>query len=154
MIIGRLAEGWCWRIPLPGRLSVGVVMNKDAAAKLGRTPEERLEAAIARDPVLAAAGANRRRLTEVFTYTNYQLVSTRGHGPGWAMAGDAFGFVDPMLSPGVFLALHSAELLADNLDHLADYSRDMRKLHPRLDGADPVFLRWPHFRDVPERDAV
>jgi flavin-dependent dehydrogenase len=127
VIIGRLAEGWCWRIPLPGRLSVGVVLNKDAAAKLGRTPEERLEAAIARDPVLAAAGANRRRLTEVFTYTNYQLVSTRGHGPGWAMAGDAFGFVDPMLSPGVFLALRSAELLSDNLDHLADYSLAMRK---------------------------
>jgi len=128
VIIGRLADGWCWRIPLPGRLSVGVVMNKDAAAKLGDTPAERLEAAIARDPLLAAAGANRRRLTEVFTYTNYQLVSTRGHGPGWVMAGDAFGFVDPMLSPGIHLALHSAELLADNLDNLEGYAREMRKL--------------------------
>jgi flavin-dependent dehydrogenase len=28
------------------------------------------------------------------------------------MVGDAFGFVDPMLSPGVFLALRSAELVA------------------------------------------
>jgi len=128
VIIGRLAEGWCWRIPLPGRLSVGVVMNKDAAAKLGATPEERLEAAIARDPVLSAAGKNRHRRTNVFTYTNYQLVSTRGFGPGWAMAGDAFGFVDPMLSPGVFLALHSAELLSENLDNLDNYSREMRKL--------------------------
>jgi len=128
VIIGRLADGWCWRIPLPGRLSVGVVMNKEAAAKLGDTPEARLEAAIARDPLLAAAGMNRRRLTEVFTYTNYQLVSTRGHGPGWVMAGDAFGFVDPMLSPGIHLALHSAELLAENLDHLEAYSREMRKL--------------------------
>jgi len=128
VIIGRLADGWCWRIPLPGRLSVGVVMNKDAAAKLGNTPTERLEAAIARDPLLAAAGVHRRRLTEVFTYTNYQLVSARGHGPGWVMVGDAFGFVDPMLSPGIHLALHSAELLADNLDNLVDYSREMRKL--------------------------
>jgi flavin-dependent dehydrogenase len=128
VIIGRLAEGWCWRIPLPGRLSVGVVMNKDAAAKLGATPEDRLEAAIQRDPLLSAAGRNRRRLTEVFTYTNYQLVSTRGFGPGWVMSGDAFGFVDPMLSPGVFLALHSAELLSDNLDNLEAYSLEMRKL--------------------------
>ena len=128
VIIGRLADGWSWRIPLPGRLSVGVVMNKDAAAKLGATPEERLEAAINHDPVLAAAGAKRRRVTELFTYTNYQLVSARGHGPGWAMAGDAFGFVDPMLSPGVFLALHSAELLSENLDNLPAYSREMRKL--------------------------
>jgi len=128
VIIGRLADGWCWRIPLPGRLSVGVVMNRDAAAKLGATPEARLEAAIAGDPLLSAAGLRRRRLTEVFTYTNYQLVSVRGHGPGWAMAGDAFGFVDPMLSPGIHLALHSAELLAENLDDLEAYSREMRKL--------------------------
>jgi flavin-dependent dehydrogenase len=128
VIIGRLAAGWSWRIPLPGRLSVGVVMNKDAAAQLGATPEERLEAVISRDPILAAAGKNRRRVTEVVTYTNYQLVSARGFGPGWAMAGDAFGFVDPMLSPGMHLALHSAGLLADNLDDLAAYSREMRKL--------------------------
>ena len=128
VIIGCLADGWSWRIPLPGRLSVGVVMNKDAAAKLGATPEERLEAAIVRDPVLAAAGPNRRRLTEVVTYTNYQLVSARGYGPGWAMSGDAFGFVDPMLSPGVHLALHSAELLSENLDDLPAYSKQMRKL--------------------------
>jgi flavin-dependent dehydrogenase len=128
VIIGRLAAGWCWRIPLPGRLSVGVVLDKEAAARLGNTPAERLEAAIQRDPILAAAGAQRRRLTDVFTYTNYQLVSTRGHGPGWAMCGDAFGFVDPMLSPGVHLALHSAELLADNLENLEAYAREMRKL--------------------------
>lgn len=128
VIIGRLASGWCWRIPLPGRLSVGVVMNKDDAAQLGATPEERLEAAIDRDPVLAAAGKNRRRLTEVPVYTNYQLISTRGHGPGWVMTGDAFGFVDPMLSPGMWLALRSAELLADNLDNLPAYTREMRKL--------------------------
>ena len=92
------------------------------------TPEERLEGVIDHDPVLAAAGRNRRRLTEVVTYTNYQLVSRRGHGPGWVMTGDAFGFVDPMLSPGMWLALHSAELLAEQLDDLPAYSREMRKL--------------------------
>jgi len=32
------------------------------------------------------------------------------------MVGDAFGFVDPMLSPGVFLALRSAELVAEALN--------------------------------------
>jgi flavin-dependent dehydrogenase len=128
VVIGRLEAGWSWRIPLPGRLSVGVVMNKDAAARLGSTPAERLEAVIRRDPVLAAAGKNRRRVTEVVTYTNYQLVSARGCGPGWAMSGDAFGFVDPMLSPGMHLALKSAELLSENLDDLATYSKEMRKL--------------------------
>jgi flavin-dependent dehydrogenase len=54
-------------------------------------------------------------MTSVATYANYQLISERGYGQGWVMVGDAFGFVDPMLSPGVFLALRSAELLAGAL---------------------------------------
>ena len=128
VIIGRLARGWCWRIPLRDCLSVGVVMNKDDAAQFGTTPEERLEGVINHDPLLAAAGRGRRRVTEIATYTNYQLVSRHGHGPGWVMTGDALGFVDPMLSPGMWLALHSAELLAERLDNLPAYSREMRKL--------------------------
>ncbi|HUB86525.1 MAG TPA: tryptophan 7-halogenase [Verrucomicrobiae bacterium] len=128
VVIGRLADGWCWRIPLRDCMSVGVVINKDAATQLGATPEERLEAAIARDPLLSAAGKNRRRTTEVATYTNYQLISERGFGPSWVMSGDAFGFVDPMLSPGMYMALHSAELLAERLDDLPGYSRELRRL--------------------------
>jgi flavin-dependent dehydrogenase len=127
VIIGRLENGWCWRIPLRDSMSVGVVLNKDDAAKFGNTPEERLEGIINHDPLLCAAGKNRKRVTEIATYTNYQLVSTRGHGPGWVMSGDAFGFVDPMLSPGMWLALKSAELLSENLDNLDAYSREMHK---------------------------
>jgi flavin-dependent dehydrogenase len=108
-------------------MSVGVVLNKDEAAPLGATPEERLEAAIARDSQLSEAGRNRRRISEVAVYTNYQLVSERGCGPGWVMTGDAFGFVDPMLSPGMWLALRSAELLTECLDDLPTYDREMRK---------------------------
>ena len=127
VVIGWLERGWNWRIPLPGRMSVGVVLPRAEAARLGATPEERLENAITRDPVLAAAGPGRRRVSEVATYTNYQLISARGTGPGWAMTGDAFGFVDPMLSPGLWLALHSAELLSEHLDELGAYSRRMRR---------------------------
>lgn len=128
VIIGRLENGWCWRIPLRDCLSVGVVLNKDDAAKFGTTPEERLEGIINHDPLLSAASKNRRRITEIATYTNYQLVSSRGHGPGWVLSGDAFGFVDPMLSPGMWLALRSAELLSESLHDLPAYSREMYKL--------------------------
>lgn len=129
VVIGRMDHaGWSWRIPLPGRMSVGIVLNKDEAAQLGDTPEERLEAAIARDSQLSEAGSERRRISDVAVYTNYQLVSERGCGPGWVMTGDAFGFVDPMLSPGMWLALHSAELLSEKLDDLPAYDREMRRL--------------------------
>lgn len=113
--IGRGEAGWSWCIPLPERLSIGIVLGQDDAAKLGRTPEERLERAIAADAGLTAILGRGRRVSEVATYANYQQISERGHGRGWVMVGDAFGFVDPMLSPGVFLSLRSAEQLADAL---------------------------------------
>jgi flavin-dependent dehydrogenase len=109
------AGGWSWCIPLHDRLSVGIVLAQDDAARLGDTPEERLGQAIALDPWLSGVVGDGKRVTGVATYANYQLISERGFGPGWVMVGDAFGFVDPMLSPGVFLALRSAELVADAL---------------------------------------
>jgi flavin-dependent dehydrogenase len=113
--IARGEAGWSWCIPLQERLSIGVVLGQDDAARLGRTPEDRLDRAVALDPGLASIVGAGRRVTDVATYANYQLISERGHGRGWVMIGDAFGFVDPMLSPGVFLALRSSEQLADAL---------------------------------------
>lgn len=111
VVLSILEHGWSWRIPLPGRLSVGVVVDGEVAKGHGRTPEERLESLIDAEPILASAGKGRRRITEVMAYSNYQLISDRGHGPGWLSMGDAFGFVDPMLSPGLFMAMHMADLL-------------------------------------------
>jgi flavin-dependent dehydrogenase len=113
--IARGEAGWSWCIPLQERLSIGIVLGQDDAAKLGRTPEERLARAIAGDAGLSAIVGRGRQVTDVASYANYQLISERGHGNGWVMIGDAFGFVDPMLSPGVFLALRSSEQLADAL---------------------------------------
>jgi len=115
IIISVLTAGWSWRIPLPGRLSVGIVLNKEHAKKLGDTPEERLTNAIAQEPLLREKGANAKRVSDVMTYTNYQLLSERGFGPGWILLGDAFGFVDPMLSPGLFMSLEGARLLDEHV---------------------------------------
>jgi flavin-dependent dehydrogenase len=110
VVISTLDHGWSWRIPLPGRLSVGVVVDKSSLKGHGDTPEERLESIIDAEPILSAAGKGRRRVTPVMTYTNYQLISERGHGPGWLAVGDSHGFVDPMLSPGLFMAMNAADM--------------------------------------------
>ena len=130
VLIDRLEEGWSWRIPLNERLSVGVVLNRASAARFGATPEERLLGAIAANDVLAETLAGAERTTGVAAYGNYQLIGSRGVGPGWAAVGDAFGFVDPMLSPGVMVALRSAEMLAACL---APWRRSRA-------GADPAAL--------------
>jgi flavin-dependent dehydrogenase len=113
VLIRRLEAGWAWCIPLQDKLSVGIVVGRQDCVRLGASPAERLERAIAADFWLSAIASGSKRVTAVATYANYQLISQRGVGPGWVMVGDAFGFVDPMLSPGVFLALRSSELVAD-----------------------------------------
>jgi flavin-dependent dehydrogenase len=104
--------GWSWRIPLVNRMSFGVVMCADHADRWGTSAGERLACILAEEPRLAPNSQRARRVTDVFSYTNYQLISDRGHGHGWVAIGDSFGFVDPMLSPGVFLAMESAVSVA------------------------------------------
>ncbi len=116
--INHLERGWSWRIPLRDRMSFGIVLDQKAAACLGRTPADRLEAAMRKDAQISRAARNVRRISEAQTYGNYQLISRQGAGPNWAAVGDAFGFVDPMLSPGMMIAMQGAVLLEDALSRL------------------------------------
>lgn len=114
IVVSILDNGWSWQIPLKGKVSVGVVVNKQAAKRYGDTPEERLDNIIKQNSLLRNDGKHAKRVTKVMRYSNYQLLSEKGYGKGWVMVGDAFGFVDPMLSPGVFMALKAAE----NIDEI------------------------------------
>ena len=108
----RLAHGWSWRIPLPGRVSVGLVMDSDVLAEYGEDAESQFDACLREEPMLRHWGATAKRLTPVLKYTNYQLRSERGVGENWALVGDAFGFVDPVFSSGMLIALDGALSLA------------------------------------------
>ena len=111
VVLSVIDAGWSWQIPLKNALSVGVVIDKQRVAEYGSKPEQRLENIINGDSVLSRSGRNRKRVSRVMTYSNYQLMTDKGYGKGWVLLGDAYGFVDPMLSPGVFMALESAALL-------------------------------------------
>lgn len=115
IVITVLQSGWSWQIPLKDRLSVGVVLDKSVAAQLGGSPEQRLEHCISTSPLLRAAGKDRQRISPVMSYGNYPIISQRAYGNGWVLLGDAMGFTDPMLSPGVFMALKAAEILDKHL---------------------------------------
>ena len=125
----RLEHGWCWRIPLPGRVSIGVVVGSDFIRKFGDTPEEQLDEFLRHDPVIRDFARPARRVTSVVKYTNYQSRASRGVGENWALVGDAFGFVDPVFSSGMLLAFQGAELLADSIasgkpSELARYEKE------------------------------
>lgn len=114
---------WVWFFPMPeGRASIGMILLES-----DRADEEALDAAIAADDELRAViGPSARRVTPVrrardWSYRMEQLV-----GPGWLLVGDAAGFVDPVLSTGVFLAMHGAYYAAVTLTAALAGDRDER----------------------------
>jgi len=110
-----LEHGWCWRIPLPGRVSIGLVIDAPVLRELGDSAEEQFDAYLRHDRRLRDWGSVAKRISPVVKYTNYQLRHTRGVGEGWALLGDAFGFIDPVFSSGLLVALDGAQALAQAL---------------------------------------
>jgi flavin-dependent dehydrogenase len=126
----RLDHGWSWRIPLPGRVSLGMVIGSEHLPKFGDTPEQRYDGLLDNDSVLRTVAKCARRLTPVMEYTNYQLVSSRIVGDGWALVGDTGGFIDPVFSSGLFIGMHGAFSLADAIrsgtaEAFKDYEREI-----------------------------
>jgi hypothetical protein len=120
-----VAEGWIWYIPLaPGLLSVGVVTSRDVLARSTRTHATFLDDAIAGCPEIAPLLAEARRVrfstadADVLTMRDYCYSVMPLHGPGWALVGDAAGFVDPILSIGCYLAHSGGQWLAYALNTL------------------------------------
>ncbi|HWL93966.1 MAG TPA: NAD(P)/FAD-dependent oxidoreductase [Phycisphaerae bacterium] len=108
-------QGWFWFIPLEdGITSVGVVAPPDYLYN-GRSddPEAILNEEIANTPGLARRLTRATRVDKIYTTADFSYRSRRAAGNGWALVGDAFGFLDPLYSSGVMLALKSGELAAE-----------------------------------------
>jgi len=107
-------KGWFWYIPLHDDLvSVGVVAPFDYLFK-GRTDREgTYREEVERCPAVQDRVSRATRATGYFATKDYSYRSTRVAGDGWVLVGDAFGFLDPLYSSGVLLALKSGELAAD-----------------------------------------
>ena len=71
---------------------------------------------------------NAERVSPVYSAGDYSYRNAKLFGDRWLLAGDAAGFIDPVFSSGVFLAIMSAEKAADSLDEIL---RD-ESLKPRL----------------------
>jgi flavin-dependent dehydrogenase len=114
----RQNDGWFWYIPLPNDVtSVGVVGDLDRLMNdKSRTPEQKLDAEIAECPGLADRMPGAERVGPVHVLSDFSYRATRCAGEGWVLVGDAFGFLDPMYSSGVFLALKSGEMAADAIN--------------------------------------
>jgi flavin-dependent dehydrogenase len=114
----RFEHGWMWMIPLPaGVMSVGAVCWPDyLKQRRGRTVEFLLET-LKLNPALWRRMKHAELIGgEVRVTGNYSYDSTSMGGPGWVLVGDAFAFIDPVFSSGVYLAMRGAEQAAKVVD--------------------------------------
>jgi len=107
-------NGWFWYIPLHNNIvSVGVVAPFDYLFKNGKSLERKYEKEVERCAAVKERVSTGTRVTGYFATKDYSYRATKVAGDGWVMIGDAWGFLDPLYSSGVLLALKSGELAAD-----------------------------------------
>jgi flavin-dependent dehydrogenase len=107
-------HGWFWFIPLAdGTTSIGAV----CAPPYFKTRKTELTKffmdTIAQSPELAERLKGAEMISAVTATGNYSYRCARMTGDRFIMLGDAFAFIDPLFSTGVYLAMNSAFLGAD-----------------------------------------
>jgi flavin-dependent dehydrogenase len=119
-------RGWFWYIPLPDDIvSVGIVASSEYLFRTSNHYEDVFPVEVnlcqpLSEWLAGAEAVNPLRGIRKLAYINKQVV-----GDGWVMIGDAAGFLDPVYSSGLFLALVSGDL-ASNCIHEALESNDLR----------------------------
>ncbi|HSD41276.1 MAG TPA: FAD-dependent oxidoreductase [Burkholderiales bacterium] len=132
-------HGWIWFIPLArGITSVGAVCWPYYLKTRTGSLEQFFADTVALCPALAARLARARRIAPVTATGNYSYQAARCAGANYIMVGDAYAFVDPVFSSGVYLAMSGAFAGADAVDAalrdpaaapraLARYERHVRR---------------------------
>jgi flavin-dependent dehydrogenase len=126
-------HGWFWMIPLrDGLMSVGAVCWPEYLKSRKTSTTEFLWQTIALCPEVHERMRSAEIVEDARATGNYSYQSSRMWGDGYLLVGDAFAFVDPVFSTGVFFAMNGATFAADAVDaHLRD---------PRT--AAPAFQRF------------
>jgi flavin-dependent dehydrogenase len=130
----RARDHWFWIIPLSReKISVGVVMDTSRFRSFGRSPTEVLDEFLSEQPIMRERLSGARRVSKVYASGDYSYRNSSLFGERWLMAGDAAGFIDPIFSSGVFLAIMSGEKAADAVDEALTSPEDAPKLFARYE---------------------
>jgi flavin-dependent dehydrogenase len=124
--IHLVRDGWLWWIPFAdGTDSIGCVLHAKVAKKRQGSVTTLFETVIASAPRLAKGLEGAQRLTPVHSAANFSYRMSPAVGNRYLAIGDAVGFVDPIFSTGVCLAMRSAEMAAEAIQQ-AFHDQDFR----------------------------
>ena len=135
-------HGWFWFIPLAdGATSVGAVCWPYYMRSRATAPEQFLLDTIALCPALAERLRQARLVSPVTATGNYSYCANRSSGASYLLLGDAFAFIDPIFSTGVYLAMHGGFVAADTVETCLDHPRRARRALAAYDAATRRGLR-------------
>ncbi len=110
--------GWIWMIPLPdGIMSVGAVCRPEHLKTRQGSKKEFLIDTVNRSVGARNRFRNARQVQPTRVVANYSYFSKKQVGPGFALIGDAYAFIDPIFSSGVYLAMSSATQIVPVVEH-------------------------------------
>jgi flavin-dependent dehydrogenase len=111
--VARMDFGWFWIIPLDAeKTSVGLVQTLEHFRQTGLKPGECFEKVVASTTELRRRMAQAERVSEYSFAGDYTYRHLENAGPRWLLIGDAAGFIDPIFSSGVMMAIKSGYLAA------------------------------------------
>ena len=119
-------KGWFWYIPLKNnKVSVGIVAeNKYLFNGSTRDHAEIFNREINNNAWIADHLKNATQVGEYRVTGEYSYRNRHSAENGLVLGGDAFGFLDPVFSSGVFLALKSGNILADEIGAILNSDND------------------------------
>lgn len=110
-------RGWFWYIPLKNDIvSVGIVAEKDYLFSESKDPAEIMCREIGRNVWIKDHLSIGEQFGEYWVTSEFSYRSRYCAADGLLLAGDAFAFLDPVFSSGVYLALKSGEMAADAVE--------------------------------------
>jgi flavin-dependent dehydrogenase len=128
-VIVRLENKWFWIIPLSvTKTSVGIVFDKDEFTKSGGSPSEIFQRWVEATPPVRKRMKEARLLGAIQTTSDFSYYNRRFIGHRLLRVGDAAGFMDPIFSAGVYLAMWSGKLAAEVVGQCLERGAPQRRL--------------------------
>ena len=110
-------KGWFWYIPMrDNQVSVGVVAERNYLYREETDPEKIFLREVEENTWIKDHLEPGKQMGEYFVTGEYSYRAQHCADDGVVLVGDAFAFLDPVFSSGLFLALKSGELAADAID--------------------------------------
>lgn len=136
-VIVVLRNAWFWMIPITAEImSVGLVVDRAHVLACGLDPQQLLDRTIAATPWVAERMKDAEQVTQIYARKDFSFRMKSLAGGNYALIGDAAGFLDPIFSTGVFMAMKSADMVIDgvmqrltsgSMESLNGYARTMNR---------------------------